>query len=92
MHQCGEGSGSTALGSSLHRLPERPQVPPVKVTVKRYGAHVALERLEWIERHVKARPENPETEARLEGELAELQAWLLRVIGGTPVPEEKESV
>lgn len=64
----------------------------MKATVKRYGAHVALQRLEWIERHVTARPQGEATEARLEGELDELRYFLLKLIGGIPVPEEREEI
>lgn len=48
----------------------------------RWGAHRALERLEWIDRHVQARP--PEVADRLVEELEELERFLLRVLGSAP--------
>lgn len=58
-------------------------------TVVRYGAHKALERLEWLERHVQARPDTPEVRKRVAEELEELERWLLKRVIGATVPPRK---
>jgi hypothetical protein len=47
----------------------------------RYAAHRALERLEWVERHVVARQDDRLVRERLVDELDELERFILRIIG-----------
>ena len=47
----------------------------------RHIAQHALVRLEWIERHVQARPNDRETRERLVDEIDDLMALLLRLVG-----------
>lgn len=45
-----------------------------------YGAHKAVERLEWISKHVAARPGDHDTSEKLADEIDEVERFLLRVI------------
>lgn len=52
----------------------------------RYTAHKALERVEWIDRHVKAR--NVKDSKRLEAYLLDLSKYMLKIIDA-PIRDEK---
>jgi hypothetical protein len=43
-----------------------------------YGAHKALERLEWLDKHVRAHP--AEVSERLADAIEDIEKFLLRVI------------
>jgi hypothetical protein len=46
----------------------------------RYAAHKALERLEWLETHIDARPDKPEVRDRIADEIDDLRAFITRII------------
>lgn len=53
--------------------------------MKRYAAHRALMRLEWLEKHVSPRPYDKRTLRRLLDELAEIKRYLeKRVVASAP--------
>lgn len=45
-----------------------------------YATHKAIERLEWIERHVSARPNNSDTNGRLADELDDMEHYLGKML------------
>lgn len=45
----------------------------------RYAAHKALERLEWLEKHVEARPDSPEIMERVADEIDEIRKFITRI-------------
>ena len=53
-----------------------------------YGVHRAIERLEWIERHVSARPNDHDTLERLATEFGDLEAWLEKMLTAFSPPPE----
>jgi hypothetical protein len=49
----------------------------------RYAGHAALEKLEWIERHVMARPDSPEVRAKLVTMIEDLRhVIVVKMVGG----------
>jgi pyrroloquinoline quinone (PQQ) biosynthesis protein C len=48
----------------------------------RYGAHKALEALEWIDKHIQARPNEREVREKLYKKLDDITRFLTRIAGG----------
>jgi hypothetical protein len=56
-----------------------------------YGTHRAIARLEWIDKHVQARPADHATTKRLVRELRDLEAWLEKLLTEFAPPQESET-